>query len=218
MFIARVYSIHLNFSFRAAGRSCPPIVRVALSKARARKHGMPPQMKMTAQYSSPRGGGGIEAGNKLGSRPVVRQSKIYRQNESGNAMKALMGHDDLSWDTEKQQGVFSGQAVYDAEHHHSPPGPSGAGLLAGSQPLASQEAYADEVEYPLPGCDATCDGCGLIVQRFYHCADCADTDLFDLCTTCCASVYLKQGNYIQLPPHPTHVFASHRMVQIAPQD
>lgn len=180
---------------------------------------MPPQMRMSPQYSSPRGGGiggGIENGNRLGNRPVVRQSKIYRQNESGNAMKSLMGHDDLSWDTEKQQGVFAGQSVYDAEKHHSPPGPSGVSPHHGRAPLAAQQ-HDDVPEYPLPGCDATCDGCGEIVQRFYHCTECVDPDLFDLCTTCCAAVYLKQGSLKQpLPPHPTHNLASHKMVQICP--
>ena len=57
-------------------------------------------------------------------------------------------------------------------------------------------------------------------QRFYHCADCADPDLFDLCVECCGAVYLKQGTpeaqaRCRLQPHPTHVIATHRMVQVA---
>jgi hypothetical protein len=56
----------------------------------------------------------IENGNVLGQRPVVRQSKIYRVNESGNAMKAALGHDTLQWETERLEGVFAGQGVYDA--------------------------------------------------------------------------------------------------------
>ena len=60
-------------------------------------------------------GNSIENGNRLGERPVVRQSKIYRQNESGNAMKAALGHDELKWEIDALQGVFAGQGVYDAE-------------------------------------------------------------------------------------------------------
>ena len=56
----------------------------------------------------------IENGNRLGTRPVVRQSALYRQNESGNTMKALLGHDDLAWETEQQEGVFKGRPVYQA--------------------------------------------------------------------------------------------------------
>ena len=60
-------------------------------------------------------GNSIENGNRLGERPVVRQSKLYRQNESGNAMKAALGHDELKWETDALQGVFAGrQGLYDA--------------------------------------------------------------------------------------------------------
>ncbi|CAE7579232.1 unnamed protein product, partial [Symbiodinium natans] len=37
-------------------------------------------------------------GNSLGSRPCVRQTALYKQHESGNAMKALLGTPHLSWD------------------------------------------------------------------------------------------------------------------------
>ena len=85
-------------------------------------------MRINGGFSSP--GHSIENGNRLGNRPVVRQSKIYRTNESGNAMKSLLGQDNLAWDTEKQQGVFSGQAVYDGE----------AGTYnAGASPLQQQQ-------------------------------------------------------------------------------
>lgn len=60
-------------------------------------------------------GASTENGNVLGTRPVVRQSRLYREKESGNAMKAAMGHDTLKWDTEALQGVFAGQGVYDGE-------------------------------------------------------------------------------------------------------
>ena len=66
---------------------------------------MPPAMKFSSAYSSP--GGSIETGNRLGNRPVVRQSKFYRENESGNGMKGVLGHDHLAWDAQKQEGVPS---------------------------------------------------------------------------------------------------------------
>ena len=139
---------------------------------------MPATMKF---HNSPRGPSprpplqGIETGNKLGERPVVRQSKIYRTNESGNAMKSIFGQDHLAWDTEQQQGVFDGQAIYDF----------GA---ADNQQQQTGATASSEVEYPLPGSVASCDACGEVVSRFYHCSDCREeTGLFDLCTACCAA-------------------------------
>lgn len=59
------------------------------------------------------GGSSIETGNYLGtSRSVVRQSQRFRENESGNAMKALLGADHLAWDTKNKQGVFKGQRAH----------------------------------------------------------------------------------------------------------
>jgi hypothetical protein len=170
---------------------------------------MPATMKFHGA-ASPRGPSprGIENGNKLGERPVVRQSKIYRTNESGNAMKSIFGQDHLAWDTDKQQGVFEGQAVF------------GGDALMPEQDLQTGSFTGEEVEYPNPGCSASCDSCGEVVTRFYHCIDCREeTGLFDLCTPCCAAIYLKQGTPQMMasarpPPHATHEYASHRMVHI----
>lgn len=107
----------------------------------------------------------------------------------------------------------------------------GGGWTAVSAPTAAQPhcfsgvapyGEAEEVEYPLPGSSASCDICGEVVTRFYHCSDCREeTGLFDLCTMCCAAAYLQQG-----PPHllakvrsfahPTHVYATHSMVHVTP--
>lgn len=57
---------------------------------------------------------GQNLNNRLGNKPCVRQSRTYRQNESGNAMKELMGMGNLCWDTNKLQGVFKGDA-YNAD-------------------------------------------------------------------------------------------------------
>lgn len=58
-------------------------------------------------------GASMETGNTLGNnRSVVRQSRKFRENESGNAMKSLLGSDHLAWDTVNKQGVFAGQRAY----------------------------------------------------------------------------------------------------------
>ena len=75
-------------------------------------YGGTPRTLVSASHAP---GASTENGNTLGTRPVVRQSKLYREKESGNAMKAAMGHDSLQWDTEALQGVFAGQGVYNAE-------------------------------------------------------------------------------------------------------
>ena len=53
-------------------------------------------------------------GNQLGSRPCVRQSQLFRQNESGNTMKSLLGSSHLAWDTKHTQGAYAGRPAYDA--------------------------------------------------------------------------------------------------------
>lgn len=62
-------------------------------------------------------GGTQNQGNILGDRSCVRQSKLYRQYESGNSMKAIFGHDHLAWDTEKKEGAYAGQSLYDHNTH-----------------------------------------------------------------------------------------------------
>mmetsp|Transcript_94990 Transcript_94990/g.163972 ORF Transcript_94990/g.163972 Transcript_94990/m.163972 type:complete len:276 (-) Transcript_94990:1054-1881(-) len=56
-------------------------------------------------------------GNVLGNRSCVRQSKYFRQYESGNNVKHLLGQDSLVWDTNKKQGVYSGVPVYNGDTH-----------------------------------------------------------------------------------------------------
>jgi hypothetical protein len=196
---------------------------------------MPPTMSFSpAAFRSPRSG--IESGNSLGCRPVVRQSKLYREKESGNTMKGIFGQDHLSWKTNEQQGAFAGHGVFDAASgstsHAGPAQPQATGAApatamehAAYPPAAMAGSVSGEVEYPLPGSVASCDACGEVVNRFYHCEDCCEaTGLFDLCVECCAATYLNQGtpralaHAAQLPSHPTHKFATHRMVHITPPD
>jgi hypothetical protein len=224
---------------------------------------MPPSMRISGGYNSPQHHS-IENGNRLGARPVVRQSKLYRHNESGNTMKNLLGHQDLAWNEEQQEGVFAGQSVYDArtgtygggalpqyggaphqsggapqqQQQRAPPprqpqqpmfpqqqqppplppqqqqqpplppqqqqpppraaqkrvcfgapandasGSDAGGGVFGAAGLLRPRRPA-EVEYPLPGSVASCDACGSVVSRYYHCADCVEaTGLFDLCVPC----------------------------------
>jgi hypothetical protein len=173
-------------------------------------------MKIHTGYRSPAASprqplGGIETGNKLSQRPVVRQSKLYREKESGNAMKGIMGQDNLAWNTQEQEGVFSGQGVYDAAT-------DGVSSVPPVAVTGGGDVQQVEVEYPLPGSIASCDACGSVVNRYYHCANCQEaTGLFDLCTECCAALYLKQGGAdVSKPEHATHDYATHQMVHVAP--
>ena len=150
-------------------------------------------------------------------------------------MKGLLGHDNLTWDYNKQEGVFAGQSVYDAatgKYNGSGPAPppaqacfggpvhSGDGgdgiVFGGAAAGPSPPQEPGEVEYPLPGSVASCDGCGEVVQRYYHCSDCAEaTGLFDLCVRCCGAFYLKSGPALKID-HPTHDYETHRMVHVCP--
>jgi hypothetical protein len=59
-------------------------------------------------------------GNHIGSRPTVRQSKLFRTHESGNAMKDLLGNGGghMKWDANRMQGGYKGK-VYDADAHNN---------------------------------------------------------------------------------------------------
>ena len=57
--------------------------------------------------------GSIERGNVLGDRSSVRQSRYFRQYESGNNVKDLLGTGHLRWHENQKEGVFGGHAVYD---------------------------------------------------------------------------------------------------------
>ena len=52
-------------------------------------------------------------GNTQGDRSSVRQSKLYREYESGNATKELLGTGHLQWSTTRKQGVYEGHDLYD---------------------------------------------------------------------------------------------------------
>ena len=43
-------------------------------------------------------------GNKLGDRSCIRQSRLYREYESGNNVKDLLGTGNLKWNPNKKEG------------------------------------------------------------------------------------------------------------------
>ena len=53
-------------------------------------------------------------GNTLGSRSCIRQSRLFRQYESGNDIKNIMGMSNLTWKTHESEGVYRNKPVYDA--------------------------------------------------------------------------------------------------------
>jgi hypothetical protein len=57
-------------------------------------------------------------GNSLGDRSCIRQSKLFRQYESGNGVKGLLGASHLAWNTDMQEGAYAGRKVYDHNREH----------------------------------------------------------------------------------------------------
>eukprot|EP00284_Hemiselmis_tepida_P016850 CAMPEP_0174930920 /NCGR_PEP_ID=MMETSP1355-20121228/31584_1 /TAXON_ID=464990 /ORGANISM="Hemiselmis tepida, Strain CCMP443" /LENGTH=104 /DNA_ID=CAMNT_0016177239 /DNA_START=55 /DNA_END=366 /DNA_ORIENTATION=+ len=73
--------------------------------------------------------GGQNVGNHIGDRSSVRQSKLYRQYESGNQIKDLLGQGCLKWDENKKQGAYSGP-VFDHNRAQAGLKPTGRDGLA----------------------------------------------------------------------------------------
>ena len=68
---------------------------------------------MANHYHDP-AAGTQNQGNMLGGRACIRQTKFFRQYESGNDVKALIGGPGhLQWDTNKKEGAYAGQPVWD---------------------------------------------------------------------------------------------------------
>jgi hypothetical protein len=57
-------------------------------------------------------GGTQNQGNSIGNKSSIRQSKLFRQYESGNDVKDILGTSNLKWKTEVKQGAYSGK-VFD---------------------------------------------------------------------------------------------------------
>lgn len=54
--------------------------------------------------------GSQNVGNHIGTRSSVRQSRLFRMYESGNATKALLGQQSLQWDVMEKEGAYQGRA------------------------------------------------------------------------------------------------------------
>ena len=52
-------------------------------------------------------------GNSLGDRSSVRQSRLYRQYESGNDVKGLLGTGHLQWRLDQTEGAYKGKKTFD---------------------------------------------------------------------------------------------------------
>jgi hypothetical protein len=90
-------------------------------------------------------------GNVLGDRPCVRQSKLYRQHESGNAAKEIMGQGNLAWDTSKQEGAYKGKAVFDASDRPTTPSTAAApGVVASPSSSVPAPGPSTSSAVPLP--------------------------------------------------------------------
>ena len=63
--------------------------------------------------------GSQNLGNAIGTKSCVRQSRHFREYESGNSMKGLLGTPNLAWDVHKKQGAYSGP-VFDASADSAP--------------------------------------------------------------------------------------------------
>jgi hypothetical protein len=50
-------------------------------------------------------------GNIIGNKSSIRQSKTFRMYESGNAVKGILGMDNLKWDVNRKEGAYSGAVV-----------------------------------------------------------------------------------------------------------
>jgi len=67
--------------------------------------------RVQGAYHNP-GAASQNLGNHIGTRSCVRQSKLFRMYESGNATKALLGQQSLQWDVDRKEGAYRGR-VFD---------------------------------------------------------------------------------------------------------
>lgn len=107
-----------------------------------------------------------------------------------------------------QDSTYGGMPSLSHHHHQQQRQPQ-------QQPQQQRFGAPEEIEYPLPGSVASCDSCGAVVDRYYHCADCREETgpLFDLCVRCCGVIYLQGGQKL---PHPTHNYGTHQMQHVVP--
>ena len=76
-------------------------------------------------------------------------------------------------------------------------------------------AHPDDIEYPLPGSDASCDACGQIVNKYYHCVQCGAHDGFDLCETCHRMGIYPDKHIRRYPSHSLRYVSAHTAPLVA---
>merc|ERR1712216_963297 len=84
------------------------------------------------------GSGSQNVGNHIGSHSSVRQSKLFRMYESGNATKAILGQQNLQWNVDSKEGAYQGK-VFDAFNNQSAYG-TGQGHDVGRVPAGGRPA------------------------------------------------------------------------------
>jgi hypothetical protein len=65
------------------------------------------------------GAGTQNQGNTLGNRSCIRQSRLFREYESGNKVKDILGLSNLTWKTDVNEGVFRNKPTYDMNGTHN---------------------------------------------------------------------------------------------------
>ena len=70
-------------------------------------------------------------------------------------------------------------------------------------------ASADEIEYPLPGSYASCDACGQVVDKYYHCVQCGVLEGFDLCAQCKRVGLWSDKHERRFPNHKLKLVTKH---------
>ena len=91
------------------------------------------------------GQGTQNQGNTLGDRSCVRQSKLFRQYESGNGVKDILGVSHLAWKTDSKQGAYMGHSVYDHSadaYTRQQPNKSASTVRGGALSPSSKKAEA----------------------------------------------------------------------------
>jgi len=87
-------------------------------------------------------------GNALGSRPCVRQTSLYKQHESGNAMKEMLGMGHLAWDQQDSPDrQLRSRPSGGSETKESPSGFRGGNFS--DTVSRSQTASVDQIRQPL---------------------------------------------------------------------
>ena len=85
-------------------------------------------------------------GNSLGDRSSVRQSRLYRQYESGNDVKGLLGTGHLQWRLDQTEGAYKGKKTFDHNHVSSSSSSSSPSKQAEAAARLKAQMLHDELQ------------------------------------------------------------------------